>query len=135
MHQIMRVSLMTVALFALGITVQAQWGPAGGPWRPERVSALIDHVHEDLNHGYAAWRLSGGDRGRLDRAEHQLRDFAKHWESGKFDKDNLDSSIGAIQKTINDNHLNGRERDALWNDVTQLRKMREAYDRHEIGRW
>jgi hypothetical protein len=30
--------------------------------------------------------------------------------------------------------LSGRERDALWNDVEELRRMRAAYDRHEIGR-
>jgi hypothetical protein len=36
---------------------------------------------------------------------------------------------------LDNNRLTGRERDALWSDVEQLRRMREAYDRHEIGRW
>jgi hypothetical protein len=45
----------------------------------------------------------------------------------------LDGSIGAIQHVLDDNHLRGGERDALWNDVGELRGMREAYDRHEIG--
>ncbi len=125
--------VMAASLIAFSIVAQAQWGP-GGAYRPESVSALIDRVHVDLNHGYAAWHLSHGDRDRLTHAEHQLRDFAKDWRRGKFDKGDLDDSIAAIQHVLDNNHLNGRERDALWEDVTQLRKMREAYDRHEIGR-
>jgi len=132
---LIRAFWMITILGALQITVQAQWGPPGGPWRPERVSALIDRVHEDLNRGYATWHLSGGDRGRLDHAERELREFAVHWERGRFDKPNLDDAIGSIQHVIDNNHLNGRERDRLWEDVTRLRRMREAYDRHEIGRW
>lgn len=135
MRNFIRASLMTTAFAALQITVQAQWGPPGGPWRPERVTALIDRVHEDLNRGYATWRLGRGDRERLDHAEHELREFAVHWERGKFDKGNLDDAIGSIQHVLDNNHLNGRERDRLWEDVTRLRRMREAYDRHEIGRW
>jgi len=34
---------------------------------------------------------------------------------------------------VDNNHLSGRERDALYNDLDQLRNMREAYNRHEIG--
>jgi hypothetical protein len=113
----------------------AQYGPEGGPYYPEKIDALIDQVQVDLNHGYDAWKLHGDDRKRLNKAGEQFRDFAKQWHQGKFDKGNLNSSIDAIQKILNDNHLSGPERESLWSDVDQLRKMREAYDRHEIGRW
>ena len=135
MRNLIRAFLMIASCAALQLALDAQWGPPEGPWRPPRVHALIDRVHEDLNRGYATWRLSGGDRGRLDHAEHELREFAIHWERGRFDKGNLDDAIGSIQHVIDNNHFNGRERDRLWEDVTQLRRMREAYDRHEIGRW
>ena len=69
----------------------------------------------------------------MNHAERQLRDFEKHWRGRKFDRGNLDHSIGSIQRVINDNHLRGGERDALWNDVEELRRMREAFDHHEIG--
>ena len=75
----------------------------------------------------------GSDRD-LTLAEHQLRNFAQDWSRGKFDKGDLDESIAAIQHVLDNNHLAGRERDALWGDVENLRRMREAYDRHEIGR-
>ncbi len=99
----------------------AQYGPANGPYRPDAVSALVERVHVDLNQGYRVWNLSGGDRNRLTHAEHQLRDFMADWRRGRFDKGDLDSSIAAVQHVLDNNHLNGRERDELWRDVEQLR--------------
>jgi len=125
-----------VAFFTLtapAALLHAQYGPPNGPYRPESVSALVDRVHEDLNRGYDVWHLRGSDRDRLTHAERQLRDFSHDWSHGKFDKGDLDQSISAIQHVLDNNHLTGSERDALWNDVESLRHMREAYDRHEIG--
>ncbi|MFN7995619.1 MAG: hypothetical protein U0Q18_18560 [Bryobacteraceae bacterium] len=132
MRRLIQAVLLAAILAAL---MHAQYGPRGGPYYPDRVDALIERVHTDLERGYGVWRLSGGDRDRLTHAEHQLRDFAKHWHRGHFDKDKLDDSIAAVQHVLDNNHLTGRERDMLWQDVTALRRMREAYDRHEIGRW
>jgi hypothetical protein len=129
----MRASVLSaLILVTFAGTGQAQFGPEGR-YRPESVSAIVDRVHEDLNRGYGVWHLRHGDRERLNHAERELRDFAKHWEHGKFDKGNLDGAMLDVQKVIDENHLSGRERDALWNDLEQLRRMREAYDRHEIG--
>jgi len=132
LHRALRGFLGVVILVTLAVTGQAQFGPQGR-YRPEAISALTERVYADLNRGYAVWHLRGGDRGRLNRAERQLRDFAEHWRHGRFDKFNLNGAIRAVQRVIDDNHLSGRERDALWNDVEELRRMREAYDRHEIG--
>ena len=133
-HQFKGLTL-TVALTAVGMLGLAQYGPEGGPYHPEKVDALIDQVQVDLNHGYGVWKMPGDDRKRLNKAGEQLREFAKQWHKGKFDKGNLNDSINAIQHVLDDNHLSGPERDSLWSDVDQLRKMREAYDRHEIGSW
>ena len=114
-------------------TLQTQVNAQEGLYKPRWVSGLILRVHEDLNRGYAVWHLSGGDQDRLNHAEKQLHEFGKHWREGKFDKGNLDSAIASVQHVIDNNRLHGPERDALWNDVEQLRRMREAYDRHEIG--
>ena len=120
------------ALLVLGSLAQAQYGP-GGIYHPRSVSGIIDRVHADLNRGYRGWHISHGDRKRLDHAEHNLRDFARKWYRGRFDKGELDEAIGSIQHVVDNNHLSGRERDALYDDLAQLRNMREAYDRHEIG--
>ena len=124
----------SLAIAASGLMLRAQFGPRE-LYRPEAVSALVDRVHEDLNRGYEVWHLRNSDRDRLTHAEHQLRNFARDWSRGKFDKDDLDQSIAAVQHVLDNNRLTGRERDALWSDVAQLRRMREAYDRHEIERW
>jgi hypothetical protein len=127
--------LLTAALTAFGTLAQAQYGQPGGPYQPDSVSALIDRVHADLDHGYAVWKVDGGDRGRLNGAEKELREFAEHWRKGNFDKGKLDHAISSIQHVLDNNHLKGGERDALSKDVDELRGMRAAYDRHEIGRW
>lgn len=129
-------ALLLVTAFAVSTTVtQAQERWWGG-WPPERVSRIINHVHEDLNRGYGSgWHFNGHDRDRLNHAEHELGEFAEKWERGKFDKGELDDAIGSIQHVVDNNHMSGPERDSLWRDLDMLRRMREAYDRHEIGRW
>lgn len=123
-------------VFALGIlwtgTGRAQFGP-GPKYQPSEVTALVDRVHKDLNHAYSVFRFSGDDRERLNKAEKESRDFAQKWAKGKFDKDQLDDVIGSIQHVLYNNKLPVDARDALSEDVSQLRNMREAYDRHEIG--
>ena len=100
---------------------------------PDSVSALVDRVHSDLDASYNAFSYSKGDRNRLNNAEKQLRDFAKKWRANKFDKGELDDAVSAVQHVLDNNKLPPGNRDALSDDVNQLRRMREAYDRHEIG--
>jgi len=127
--------IIVAAMAAAGTLAMAQYGPEGGPYQPDSVSSLIDRVHTDLNQGYTVWKMHGGDRDRLNGAEKELREFSQQWRSGKFDKGKLDHAISSVQHVLDNNHLAGQERDALSTDVDQLRGMREAYDRHEIGRW
>jgi hypothetical protein len=135
MRQILTICLLTALAFVL--PANAQYGPESGPYQyqPSSVNALVDKVHSDLSQGYEHWRLASADRNRLNNAEKKLRSFARDWEHAKFDKGELDEFIAAVQHVLDNNHLAGVERDALWNDVESLRHMREAYDRHEIGRW
>jgi len=128
------IALLAGAAAATGVAY-AQFGGPESKYHPEAVTSLVERVHSDLNAGYSRWHLSGGDHDRLNGAEKKLREFAKDWEKAKFDKGDLDDSIAAIQHVLDNNHLEGAERDALSDDVGQLRRMREAYDHHEIGRW
>jgi len=68
----MKGKILTFAFFAIAAAglLHAQFGPRE-LYRPESVSALIDRVHEDLNHGYQVWHLRNSDRDRLTHAEHQ----------------------------------------------------------------
>ena len=135
MRKFFYLSLCAAGFVGISTIASAQYGPPESPYRPAKVDALIDQVHNDLNQGYDHWKLNNGDRERLNKAEAKLRSFGKDWEHGKFDKGDLDDSMGTIQKVLNENHLSGAQRGSLSNDVDQLRHMREAYERHEIGNW
>ncbi len=132
MKHLWMVAAMAAVAGALALLGVAQNGPRG-MYEPGAVSSLIDKVHVDLNHAYGAWHFTSGDRKRLDNAEKQLRDFSKKWNRGKFDKGELDEAISSIQHVLDNNHMPPADRDAVDTDVAQLRSMREAYDRHEIG--
>lgn len=123
---------IVAGILSLAPMVHAQFGPENR-YQPSEVSALIDRVHEDLNHAYGVWHFSDSDRDRLNNAEKQLREFAEKWSKAKFDKGELDSAIGAIQHVLDNNRMPQEQRDALSDDIARLRRMREAYDRHEIG--
>jgi hypothetical protein len=132
MQRFVNGALITGALVIFGTLANAQYGREGR-YEPRSVSALVDQVHADLNRSYEGWRFTNGDRKRLDHAEHELRDFAKKWYRGRFDRDELDEAIGSIQHVVDNNHMDPRDRDALYDDLAQLRGMREAYNRHNIG--
>ncbi len=123
---------LLASLLMAGSLAYAQF-ESGPRYDAHSVSLLVERVHSDLNHAYSNWRFSEDDRERLNRAEKDLREFAKDWEHRDFDKDKLDDAIESIQHVLDHNKLPLADRDAISADVSQLRKMREAYDRHEIG--
>lgn len=135
MRRALQICVLTAGLVSFGRFAYAQYGPPNGPYQPDSVTSMVDKVHTDLNQGYGHWHLARGDRDRFNNAEKKLRGFAADWRRGKFDKGDLDESIASIQHVLDNNHLEGPERDALGSDVEQLRQIRQAYDRHEIGRW
>jgi len=129
MHRLYAILIVGVALVLMPIA-NAQFG---AKYDSRAVSDLVDRVHTDLDHAYGIHHFSGDDRERLNHAEKELREFAQKWDRGKFDKGQLDDAIGAIQHTLDNNKMPPESRDAISYDVSQLRKMREAYDHHDIG--
>jgi hypothetical protein len=123
--------VVLVGLLSIG-TSRAQFGP-GPKYEPSAVTALVDRVHNDLNHAYSVFHFSGDDRERLNKAEKESREFAQKWAKGNFDKGQLDDVISSIQHVLDHNKLPEDARDSISNDVAQLRNMRDAYDHHEIG--
>jgi hypothetical protein len=126
-------TLLIGTAFTVGLIAQDEFGPQP-KYDSSSVTALVDRVHSDLDHCYKRHKFSDSDRERLNKAEKQLREFAKKWEGGKFDKDELNDAIGSIQKVLDDNKLEREDREALSNDLRQLRRMREAWEKHQIGR-
>jgi len=134
----MRHPFLTMLFVAAALAVscglgEAQYGPHGR-FEPRWVNGLIDRVHDNLNRAYEGFRFTHDDRRRLDRAEHELREFARQWDRGRFDRGRLHESIESIRRVVDRNHMPRRDRDALYANLRELREMREAFDRHEIGR-
>jgi hypothetical protein len=120
--------------FLSGAVIAAGVLMAQGMYAPEEVSGLIDHVHEDLNRAYPdGWKFSKSDHNRLNDAEKDLREFSNKWSKNRFDKGQLNGAISKIQHVVDQNHMPPDDRNALDSDLSQLVRMREAYDRHEIG--
>lgn len=132
MPWINKATVVTAGILIFEALAQAQYR-SRDMYEPRSVSALVDRVHDDLRSSYGGWRFSNGDRDRLNHAEHELHDFAKQWNRGRFDKDELDEAISSIQHVVDNNRMPRRDRDALYEDLDRLRGMREAYNRHEIG--
>src|SRR5579862_9737512 len=120
------------ALLLLAATLTYAQFESAPRYDASAVSALSDRVHGDLDRAYSAWHFSSGDRDRLNHAEKELREFFQKWEHGKFDKGQLNGVIDGIQHVLNNNRLPERDRDAISDDISQLRRMREAYEKHEI---
>jgi hypothetical protein len=132
MKRMTSINLTAALLLASGLLAQAQFAPQA-QYSPSSVSSLVDRVHYDLNRAYGdGFRFTHGDRDRLNDAEKKLRDFSSKWDRGSFNKGELDDAIGRLQHVLDNNHLPRAGRDALSSDVSQLRRMRDAYDRHEI---
>ena len=132
MSRFFTIASIAGVLFACGPVAHAQF--EGGPrYDAHSVSALVDRVHTDLDHAYRARHFSNDDRERLNHAEKELREFAQTWDKGKFDVGRLDDAISSIQHVLDDNKLPESDRSAISDDVTQLRRMREAYKNHDIG--
>lgn len=126
------IAFVAGALLMYGPVVRAQFD-GGARYDAHSVSALVDRVHDDLDHAYRMKHFSNDDRERLNHAEKELREFSQTWDKGKFDVGRLDDAIGSIQHVLNDNKLPENARLPISDDVTQLHRMREAYKNHEIG--
>jgi hypothetical protein len=85
---------------------------------------VIDRTQSDLQR---ASGLEHGDkqRARFQHAQDDLSKLDRRLVKGKFDKEAFDHSLGAIKAILDHNTLQGSGRDALMQDVTDLRGARE----------
>jgi hypothetical protein len=124
--------ILATTILAAGATLGLAQFESEPKYDAGAVSTLVDRVHNDLTNTYERFHFSNGDRDRLNKAEKELREFSQKWQGGKFDKGQLDDSIASIQHVLDENKMRHEDRGALDEDISQLRKMREAYNRHEI---
>jgi hypothetical protein len=116
--------LALAALLAAGATAQAQYRPYGDRYYGRESykrypGDLFGRVRADLERAEANSNWNGGDRRRFAKVREELNEFQR---SGN--RHELDDTIGALQKVVNDNRLAYRDRDVLAQDLYQLRDFR-----------
>lgn len=89
--------------------------------------SLFERVQSDLNYAESNAYPSHGERRRIENAKKELWEFQRRWNSGRFDRHELDDSIAAIQKVVDHNALDNRARSILWADLQRLREFRAEY--------
>jgi hypothetical protein len=105
-------------------TLHAQ-GYRYDPEHRRPLDATIHHLEEIAEHN----TYSGKERERYDHALRHVSQFATRLHEGRFDKDKLDEAIGDVQNVIDNNPMGERARRVLLRDVSELRRLRENYDR------
>jgi hypothetical protein len=61
---------------------------------------------------------------RYRNAQHKASEFDRHLSNGKYDKGELDSLIGDLKNILDHNTLESQDRDALTDDIRDLREFR-----------
>ena len=114
-----------ILLFA-AVLVAAQSGAHAG------TRELVARVQNDLKRasefGYNGdikkVKRDEKEIGRYRNAQHSASNFDRHLSKGKFDKGELNSFINNLKNVVDHNTLESRDRDALVNDLKDLRDLR-----------
>lgn len=100
----------------------------GRGYNHEGLRHLINRTQQDIQMAAESEHGNHDQRERTHDAQKNLSDFDRHLTKGHFDKDKLDQVIGDVQGILDHNTLMANSRNALLQDVTQLREARAHYD-------
>ncbi len=92
----------------------------------ERARDLVAHVQEDLARAAEFTRKNDKERDRYHNVQHHLSDFDRELRAGKFDKGKLDDAIDNLKSVVKNNTLESHDRDALAQDLSDLRTLRDT---------
>jgi hypothetical protein len=90
-----------------------------------RARDLVARVQEDLERAADFTRKNDKERDRYRDAEHHLSEFDGDLRAGKFDKGKLDAAIDKLKDIVKNNTLESHDRDALAQDLSDLRTLRD----------
>lgn len=87
---------------------------------------VVARVQEDLQRAADFTRNNEKERDRYQNVQHHLSDFDRDLTRGKFDKGKLDQAIDDLKNVVNNNTLESHDRDALRDDLANLRTLRDV---------
>jgi hypothetical protein len=95
-----------------------------GFWR----GRLFERVRADLEHIQSVTPVFSGDEYRLVRVREELGELQRKYEDHGYDSAKMEDVVAAMQRVVNDNHLAGRDRDMLSDDLSRLREFQEHHE-------
>ena len=102
--------------------------PAKAQGRYDGARDLVVRTQEDLRRASGFVREKKDERERIENAQKHLSDFDRSLSKNKFDKDRLNEAIDDLKNVVNHNTLSGEDRDALTQDLQDLRAIRSRHD-------
>jgi uncharacterized protein YfkK (UPF0435 family) len=98
----------------------------GQNWRGQ----LFQRVRQDVEYVQSVTFPGGGDQFRLASTLEELDELQGKLAAGRYDEEELDDVIAALQRVVRDNRLSGRDRDLLTDDVDRLRDFRVRHEEY-----
>jgi hypothetical protein len=98
----------------------------GQGWRGQ----LFQRVRQDVEYVQSETFPGGGDQFRLTSTLRELDELQGKLAAGRYDEQELDDVIGALQRVVRDNRLSGRNRELLDDDLNRLRDVRERHEEY-----
>jgi hypothetical protein len=128
----------SMLLFMAAVSGAAQKGWAQNyDYRVEdsirRDRALFDKARMDLDRASAYPYASRDDIKRFDEARRDLFDFASRFDQGRYGRHELDVAIDHLDRVVNRNSLDPRDRGNLADDLRRMRDFRDFHNRR--GDW
>ncbi len=126
---LVQAGVLTLALLPAVQILHAQGYPPYGGYE-RRSTGPVDETIEHLKNisqrnGYYSHR----EMERYDNAMRHLSEFAERMQQGHFDRDKLDRAITDVKNVASHNPMDGRPRDLLNRDMSELRGFRASFDR------
>ncbi len=119
---------LTIALSLSAVLLGATLTYAQRPYAYEREQRWpADQTIADLKAISAHNTYNPREMERYDNAMTHLSQFAEKLHNGRFDRGKLDHGIEDLQHILNKNPMDGRARDILNHDLTDLRRLRVTY--------
>jgi hypothetical protein len=90
-----------------------------------RARDLVARVQNDLARAEDFTRNNEKERVRYENVQHHLSEFDRDLRHDHFDKGKLSDAIDNLKDVVQKNTLEGRDRDELASDLSDLRTLRD----------
>jgi hypothetical protein len=122
MKRFFAATLAGSALLFFTVSANAQYGRGPsyyGRYDQPRGGGILDRVRADLDRAESHSYANGGDRKRFNHVREELNEFQRTGNPHE-----LNDTISRLQKVVNENRLDPRDRDMLADDLYRMRDFR-----------